>query len=180
METIRLVTWINAPMERCFKLSLSVDLHVASMQSTEERAVEGVTRGLLGPGETVTWSGRHFGMRLNHTSRIDAYRPPMYFRDAMVAGLFEHFEHEHHFAIMDDGTRMRDEIRFSAPMGGLGRVAEKLLLRRHLIRFMNERNAAIKRVAESGEWRHFLDGEPDRPATLNHPHGLSQQSPLLR
>lgn len=161
METIRLVTWIDAPLERCFQLSLSVDLHVASTQKTEERVVEGVTTGLLGPGETVTWNGRHFGMRMNHTSRIDAYRPPMYFRDTMVAGVFEHFEHEHHFAVMNDGTRMRDEIRYSAPMGMFSRVAEKLI-RRHLVQFMKRRNAAIKRAAESGEWRQFLEGETAR------------------
>jgi ligand-binding SRPBCC domain-containing protein len=179
METIRLVTWIDAPMERCFKLSLSVDLQVASMKPTEGRPVEGVTRGLLGPGETVMWSGRHFGMRFTHTSRIDAYRPPMYFRDSMVAGMFERFEHEHHFAVMNDGTRMRDEVRFSAPMGVLGRVAEKVLIRRYLVRLLKERNAAIKRVAESGEWRRFLAAETDRAGAPDRGDGMVQRSPLL-
>lgn len=180
MEMIRLVTWINAPVERCFKLSLSIDLHVASAKETGERAVEGVTRGLIGAGETVTWSGRHFGLPFSHTSRIDAYRPPMYFRDAMVAGMFEYFEHEHHFAVMNDGTRMRDEVRFSAPMGIVGRVAEKLLIRRHLIHLLKRRNAMIKRVAESEEWRQFLDAHPDRKSVMvEGGGGVVQRSPLL-
>lgn len=159
METIRLQTWINAPMERCFKLSLSVDLHVLSADGTSERVVSRVKSGLLGVDDAVTWSGRHFGLRFRHTSVIDVCRPYMYFRDVMVEGMFEHFEHEHHFALMDDGTRMRDEVRFSAPWGVLGKAAERLVLRRHLIRLLKRRNAVIKRAAESGEWRRFLDAE---------------------
>jgi ligand-binding SRPBCC domain-containing protein len=113
--------------------------------------------GCPGVGDTVTLSGRHFGLRFSHTSMMDACRPPMYFRDVMVAGVFEHFEHEHHFAVMNDGTRIRDEVRFSAALGPLGRVAEKMLLRGHLIRLLQQRNAVLKRVAESGEWHRYLD-----------------------
>jgi ligand-binding SRPBCC domain-containing protein len=159
METIRLQTWVNAPMERCFKLSLSIDLHVLSADSTKEKVVSRVKSGLLGLDDAVTWSGRHFGLRFRHTSVIDACRPNMYFRDVMVEGMFEHFTHEHHFAVMDDGTRMRDEVRFSAPWGVLGQAAEKLVLRRHLIQLLKRRNAVIKRVAESGEWQRFLSAE---------------------
>ena len=130
METIRLVTWVDAPVERCFKLSLSVDLHLEALRKTRERAVDGVTTGLIGAGETVKWSGRHFGRRWSHTSVVDAYRPFLFFRDVMVKGAFKHFEHEHHFAALDDGTRIREEIRFSAPMGLLGRLAEKAFLDR--------------------------------------------------
>ena len=54
---------------------------------------------------------------------------------------------------MDDGTRIRDEIRFSTRWGPLGRR----LVRRHLEEFLIERNAVIKRVAESEEWRRYLE-----------------------
>jgi len=153
METIRLATWIDAPVERCFLLSLSIDLHVASTQSSREKAIDGVTSGLISEGETVTFQARHFGWR-RHTSRIKVLRPYSHFRDVMVAGAFRHFEHDHHFATMDDGTRIRDEVRFVAPWGPLGRV----LARRQLKALLLERNAVIKRVAESEEWRKYLDG----------------------
>ena len=162
METIRLMTWIDAPMERCFKLSASVDLNVASAAWTGEEAVGGVTTGLVGEGETVTWQGRHFGIRQRYTSRIDAWRPYSYFREVMVRGAFVRFEHEHFFAKMDDGTRMRDEIRFSTRWGALGRLASKTVVRKHLVKFLIRRNAVIKRVAESDEWHRYLDGTPQR------------------
>jgi ligand-binding SRPBCC domain-containing protein len=169
MNTIRLETWIDAPVERCFLLSLSVDLHVATARSSRERAVDGVTTGLISEGQTVTFQGRHLGMQLRHTSRIEILRPYSYFRDDMISGIFKNFEHEHHFAAMDDGTRMRDEIRFSAPWGGLGQLATKLLVRRHMIAFLAERNAGIKRVAESEDWHKYLDGQPAAVAVLPSP-----------
>ena len=159
MQTIRITTMIAAPVDRCFKLSTSIDLHMAAAQSTKETAIDGVTTGLIRQGETVEWRARHFGLMLKHKSLIDAWRPYTYFRDVMVDGAFEVFQHDHHFAPMNDGTRMRDELRFSAPMGLLGRLAEKLFLRRHLTRFIRRRNALLKRVAESEEWRQYLKEE---------------------
>ncbi len=158
MKTIRLQTRINAPVPRCFKLSLSVDLHLVSARGTHERVASGVKSGLLGLGDSVTWTGRHFGMRFRHTALIDALRPCAYFRDVMVDGMFRSFEHDHHFAVMDDGTRMRDEVRFSAP-GPFAWLIEPLL-RRYLIKMLRRRNAIIKQVAESAAWRNFLEVKP--------------------
>jgi ligand-binding SRPBCC domain-containing protein len=136
METIRVGTWIDAPVERCFLLSLSVDLHVASARSTPEEANGGMMEGTIGEGDTLTFKGRHFGVRWRHTSLIEKLRPHSYYRDVMVAGPFQHFEHDHHFAAMDDGTRMRDEVRFSARWGLLGRLATRTVLRKRLKAFL--------------------------------------------
>jgi hypothetical protein len=151
METIRVATWIDAPIERCFLLSLSIDLHSAS---DGDARTGGAAAGFLREGETVTLPGRPFGV-LRHTCRVDQLRPHSYFRDVMIAGNFRHFMHEHHFAPMNDGTRIRDEIRFSSHWGSVG----NLLARKRLKVYLMERGAAIKRVAESEEWRRYLDTE---------------------
>src|SRR5215469_15070808 len=102
MQTIRLETRIAAPIELCFLLSLSIDLHMDSTAPTRERAIAGVTHGLIGPGESVTWEGSHFGFRLRHTSRIVSYEPPTFFCDEMTQGMFKSFRHEHHFSELAD------------------------------------------------------------------------------
>lgn len=142
-------------MERCFKLATSIDLHLASAAQTQEKAIGGVTSGLIGEGEKVQWRARHFGRWVTHTSKVNGWRPYAYFREVMTEGWFARFEHEHHFAVMDDGTRMRDEIRFAA-RGLMGRMTEKIV-RRHLITMLKQRNALIKRAAESEEWRRYLE-----------------------
>ena len=157
MESLRLSTWIDAPVERCFLLSLSVDLHVASARSTQSKPVAGSEPVIIGEGERLTFRGRHFGVRWRHTSLIETLRPHAYYRDIMISGPFQHFEHDHHFAAMDDGTRMRDEVKFSARWGLLGRLASKTFLRQRLKTFLMERNAMIKRLAESEDWQKYLE-----------------------
>lgn len=83
---IELSSSIVAPIERCFDLSRSIDLNLASTDG-RQKAVAGVTSGLIGLGQEVTWSGRHFGFVIRHTSRITAYEFPRYFQDSMVRGL---------------------------------------------------------------------------------------------
>lgn len=164
METIRLGTWIDAPVERCFLLSLSVDLHVATALSTRDKTSAGATERTIGEGDTLTFKGRHFGVRWRHTSVIEKLRPHSYYRDVMISGPFQYFEHDHHFAPMDDGTRMRDEVRFSASGGFLGRVRTRMFLRKQLKAFLMERNAMIKRLAESEDWHKYLEQRLEGPA----------------
>jgi ligand-binding SRPBCC domain-containing protein len=156
VQEIQLETRIAAPAKRCFLLALSIDLHMDSTASTRERAVAGVTTKLIGDGESVTWRGRHFGLMLQHTSRITRYEPPTFFQDIMTAGAFKSFEHNHRFQEQDGETVMKDELRFSAPFGVLGLMVERLVLRNYLTRFLFERNQFLKQVAESEMWREYL------------------------
>ena len=149
----------TAPVERCFDLARSIDLHIRSATATRESAVAGVTSGLLRLGDRVTWRARHFGLWQQLTSQITAYERPAYFRDSMVRGAFARLDHDHIF--LDDGrggTIMRDRIEYAAPLGPLGRVAELLVLTRYLRRLLDRRNREIKSVAESDAWREFLPG----------------------
>jgi ligand-binding SRPBCC domain-containing protein len=156
MIRIELVTRIAAPVERCFDLARSIDLHMASTDWTGERAIAGVTSGLIGPEQEVTWKGRHFGVLITHTSRITAYDRPRYFQDCMMRGAFRSFCHDHFFEISDGLTLMKDVMQFEASFGILGSLVEKLVLKRHMIELLLRRNLHIQRVAESDEWRRYL------------------------
>jgi hypothetical protein len=57
---------------------------------------------------------------------------------------------------MDDGTRMRDDIRFSARGGLMGKLATRIYLRKRLKAYLIERNTMIKRIAESDDWHKYL------------------------
>lgn len=63
MPSIRIETAIAAPPERCFDLARDIDAHVRSTAGTHERAVGGVTTGLMGLGDEVTWEAKHLGVR---------------------------------------------------------------------------------------------------------------------
>ena len=157
MPRIELLTTIHAPVGRVFDLARSIDLHRDSLAATGEKAVGGVTSGLIGPGETVTWRARHFGVWQHLTSRITSFEPPHRFGDCMVRGAFKRFDHEHHFTAQSGGTTlMRDVFDFDAPLGPLGRLANRLFLTRYMRRFLLVRNATLKAAAESDRWRRYL------------------------
>jgi ligand-binding SRPBCC domain-containing protein len=151
MPIIELTTFIAAPVERCFDLARSIDLHVESMGPTDERAIAGVVSGLIGAGEEVTWEGRHFGLRQRLTSRITAFEPPRYFQDSMVRGAFASFVHDHFFEPAPGGTTMRDLVVFRSPLGPLGAVVDRLVLSGYLTRLLSSRNLVIKRAAEGSD-----------------------------
>lgn len=148
METIRIEIRIAAPIERCFDASRDLDLHVKSMAHTNERAVAGRTSGLIELGEEVTWRARHFGITQHFTSKITAFDRPRHFRDEMQRGAFRSFVHDHFFEVEGDRTKMIDVLEFSAPLGFLGRIAEKLFLRHYLTRLLADRADVIRKFVE--------------------------------
>ncbi len=150
MPTIRLVTQINAPVERCFDLARSVDAHTSSTVRTRERAIGGVTTGLLSRGDVVTWEAVHFGVRQRLTVRITELDRPHRFVDELVRGAFRELRHVHEFVERDGGTRMVDTFAFASPFGPVGRLVNALVLTRYMRVFLRERNTYLKRVAEAG------------------------------
>ena len=159
MITIDEYSVIQAPVERCFDLARSVEVHLLGNIHFGESAVAsgGRTTGLIGSGEQVTWRARHFWFWHELTSEITSLQRPTYFRDVMVRGIFRSLTHDHYFGQLPGGqTEMRDVFAFAAPLPLLGRIAEVTFLQTYMRRLLRERNAVIRQVAESDEWRSYL------------------------
>lgn len=149
MIVIRNEIWVAATPEVCFDLCLDVSVHQDSAAQTGERVVQGRTEGMLELGEEITFRGRHFGIVFNLTGKVTQLERPLFFVDEMVRGPFRSLWHEHRFGASSGGTIMVDEMRVSAPFGLLGWLAERLLIRRHLSKFLQKRAEFIKRLAEA-------------------------------
>jgi ligand-binding SRPBCC domain-containing protein len=148
VASFELRTEIAAPLQRVFDLSRSIDIHLDSMSQSRERAVAGVTSGLIGLGEQVTWRARHFGVPFTMTSKIVAMEPPDNFVDEQVRGPFRRFRHEHRFTHDGLVTVMVDLIEFASPLGPVGRAVDRLVLERYMARLISERNRFLKHQAE--------------------------------
>ncbi len=156
MPHIHLTTFINAPIERVFDLSRSINLHTISTQQTNERAIDGVISGLINKDETVTWEARHLFKTRRYTSKISAMERPHSFTAEMVKGDFKSLYHEHHFKAVENGTIMIDLVQFETPYGRIGKMANALFLRSYLEKFLLKRNAVIKEYAETQKWKAIL------------------------
>ncbi len=161
MVTLVERTVVRAPIERCFDLARSVEVHLAGNVHFGEMAMAtgGVTSGLLNLGDRVTWRARHFGIRWQLTSEIAAMDWPNSFQHVMLQGPFRSMKHDHVFrGLSENETEMRDVFCFEAPLPVLGHIAEITFLRRYMRALLRERNAVLKRIAESEGWPAYLPG----------------------
>lgn len=156
MPIIKIEVEINAPIERVFDLARCIDLHEESMSRNNEKAIGGVTKGLINLGETVTWQATHFGIRQNLTSKITAFNRPFHFQDIMIKGAFKRFTHDHFFASKGANILMKDVFDYDSPIWFLGKIADALVLKSYMKNLLLERNLLIKKVAESEDWRKFI------------------------
>lgn len=160
MAIIELTTLIKAPRERVFDLSRSIDAHTASAEGTGEKAIAGVTSGLIGENQQVTWEARHLGIRQHLTVRITQVDRPNSFHDEMLKGAFKSMKHDHVFKEHPEGTELYDYFEFHSPFWILGSFVDWIFLKAYMRKFLVKRNEILKRMCESDEWKKFLpDGK---------------------
>lgn len=149
MPIIEHQIYIQAPIAICFDLARNVDVHTETTGETKERAVGGVTTGLMGKGDSVTWQATHFGIKQKLTARIVEMEKPYWFKDEMLKGAFQSFTHTHEFSRSADGTLMKDKFVYRAPFGIVGRIADKLFLENYMRQFIARRAMELKKIAEN-------------------------------
>lgn len=157
MLHIHLTTFIKAPVGRIFDLSRSIAIHKISTAGTDEKAIAGVTGGLIGKDESVTWQAKHLFKIRQFTSKITEMQSPVSFVDEMTKGDFKSFRHEHHFKKVDNGTIMIDLVNFESPYGVLGKAVNGFFLKNYMEKFLTKRNQIIKEYAESTKWKVILN-----------------------
>jgi ligand-binding SRPBCC domain-containing protein len=158
MITMRLTTWVNAPMELCFRLATNVKFNSATASRGEPAG------DTFQVGDTFDRSAWRMGFHMSITNRIEEIHPYSYFKEVMVDGSFRQFEHEHHFTPINEGTRVRSEVWFSVGRGPAALLVERVLLRRYVMKLLTERHKRLKHGVESSEWRRYLeDGQESVP-----------------
>jgi len=141
---------IEAPIQICFDLARNIEVHTQTVwKHTKERAIEGITEGMIGEGEIVTFQATHFLINQKLTSRITEYLRPYYFVDEMMKGAFKSLRHEHIFEEQNGKTLMKDKLTFEAPFGIIGWITERLILKGYMKRFLEHRNHKLKHMAEN-------------------------------
>lgn len=157
MTRIEISTLIKGNAEEVFDLSRNIDFHLESAHLTDEKAISGITSGLIGLNETVTWEGKHFGFWLQHTSKIVKLEKPNSFVDLMIDGHFTYFVHKHEFTQEGAITIMKDQLLYKVPYGILGKIFDKLVLKRYLTHFLRYRNEMIKKEIQKGGKRSLVN-----------------------
>jgi len=161
MPEIHLTTFIAAPVERVFDLSRSINLHRVSMTKFKEKSIRGRMNGLLQLHDTVTWSARHLWKTRILQIKITRLLKPSLFIDEQVFGDFKSMKHEHFFKPCENGTIMIDQFFFETPYGLLGQWINNFYLTHYMKGLIEVHNEAIRKAAESNQWKHYLIGNEE-------------------
>jgi ligand-binding SRPBCC domain-containing protein len=143
MTVIELETEIKAGILSCFDLARSVDIHLQSTQKTREIVVAGRASGFCEQGDKITWEATHFGIRQRLSVEITKLEKPAFFEDRMTRGAFKSMRHEHHFNEINGITIMRDRFEYEVPLGWLGQLFDKLILKRYMVLLSSLRSGVI-------------------------------------
>lgn len=79
--------------------------------------------------------------------RIERVEEPVAVVDVALAGPFEAWRHEHLFAVAGEGrTLLTDHVTYRLPFGRLGRIADRLVVRRVLLWTFRARQARTRAI----------------------------------
>lgn len=87
------------------------------------------------PGYATTW-----------VTEITHVEPGKYFVDEQRAGPYAFWHHQHHFVEIPGGVAMIDLVHYAIPLGIVGRMANKLLVKKRLMEIFNFRKKKITEI----------------------------------
>ncbi len=100
----------------------------------------------MGVGTRLEYLLHVHGVPLRWISRIDAWEPGRCFVDRQIRGPYALWVHTHVVEAHPGGTLSRDRVRYALPLGPLGEVAHRLLIRGDLERIFDYRHQAVARL----------------------------------
>lgn len=98
------------------------------------------------PGALIEYRLRLHRVPVRWLTRIEVWEPGERFVDVQVKGPYRLWHHTHTFVPHEGGTCVRDEVRYALPIGPLGELAHRLLVRRDLERIFDFRSASVSKV----------------------------------
>jgi ligand-binding SRPBCC domain-containing protein len=97
----------------------------------------------MGPGTLIEYRLELHRIPIRWLTRIESWIPGESFVDAQVRGPYRLWHHTHTFEAHERGTLVRDRVRYALPLGPLGGLAHRLVVRRDLERIFDFRQAAV-------------------------------------
>jgi len=141
---------IAAPIELVFGFHLDTrNARLISPAGTTVVDVSGIFPVRQGSVVTMRLRQRPAPFATTWRVRIDALEKPTLIVDVAERSPFASWRHEHVFASLDDDrTLMTDRVTYRLPLGPLGSLANRLVVRRQLAHTFAERHRLTRSVLE--------------------------------
>lgn len=92
-----------------------------------------------------------FGIPLYWMTEVTHVRDKAFFADEQRRGPYRFWQHQHHFKEIPGGVEMTDIVHYTSPGWFMGRIVNRLFIRRRLRRLFEYRFAKVQELF--GEWK---------------------------
>lgn len=90
-----------------------------------------------------------FGIKVNWQTEIINVMFQSYFTDRQIIGPYKVWEHTHSFMEKENGVLMSDVVNYKLPFGFLGRIVERVVVRRKINAIFNYRKYILNTMFTS-------------------------------
>ena len=141
---------IAAPLEDVFAFHLDTrNAALISPPGTRILGVEGTFPVVSGAIVTMRMRQRPMPFGMTWRVRIEDVTAPERIVNVAERSPFGAWRHEHLFAALEGGrTRMTDRVTYRLPAGPLGRIADRIAVRRQLSSAFEERHRRTRELLE--------------------------------
>jgi ligand-binding SRPBCC domain-containing protein len=135
--------WVPTPLDETFKFferPQNLPLITPPWLGLELVTAEPI---VMAPGLTIDYRVRVLGWPTRWRSLIDEWDPPHLFRDVQVHGPYRRWDHRHWFRAQAGGTLVEDVVVYELPVGPVGVLVNRVVVRRQLDAIFDYRRARI-------------------------------------
>jgi ligand-binding SRPBCC domain-containing protein len=138
--------WVPAPIERAFEFFS--DAFKLELVTPPNLRFHMLTPGPIevAEGTLLEYRLRVHGVPIRWRSVIETWEPPSRFVDRQLKGPYKLWLHTHTFEARDGGTVVGDVVRYALPLGPIGELVNRLVVRRDLENIFDYRHEAISRL----------------------------------
>jgi ligand-binding SRPBCC domain-containing protein len=163
MPTLVFETTVRVPIERVWSFHEDVAAALPALSPPAARVkIESADVSICAGSRIVITARGPLGFRLRWVARIVEHTQPQAdpavasvasarFVDEQESRPFKSWRHEHTFTGIDEGsTRLTDRVTYAVRFGSLGRLADRLFVRRQVEAMFRHRHEVLPHLLASG------------------------------
>ncbi len=124
--------WVRRPLPEVFAFFSNAHNLEQLTPAFLKFRVLGTSTPALQEGTLIDYKLSLHGIPMKWQSRIEVWQPGKQFVDTQVRGPYQLWHHTHEFEEYQDGTILRDRVRYRMPLGGFGDALATPLVQRDL------------------------------------------------